>query len=323
MKASIYTQYGSPDVLTIKEIATPIPNDTEVLVKVYASTVNRTDCAMLRAKPFIMRFMTGLLKPKRPILGTDFAGRVEAVGKAVTSFKPGDRVYGFDDMGLSSHAQYLTIAETKALSVMPENLSYEAAAASCEGAHYAYNFVNKVGLKSGQRVLINGASGAIGSAAVQILKHFGLDVTAVCNTQSMALLRPLGVDQVIDYTKEDFTKMGGQYDFIFDAVGKSSFSKCKPLLKPRGIYISSELGWMAQNLFLALLTPLFGGKKVIFPIPVDVKGSMLFIKKLIELNQFKAIIDRQYALEQIAEAFTYVESGQKTGNVVIVMHEQD
>lgn len=323
MKASIYTRYGSPDVLTIKEIATPIPNDTEVLVKVYASTVNRTDCAMLRAKPFIMRFMTGLLKPKRPTLGTDFAGRIEAVGKAVTSFKPGDRVYGFDDMGLSSHAQYLTIAETKALSVMPENLSYEAAAASCEGAHYAYNFVNKVGLKSGQRVLINGASGAIGSAAVQILKHFELDITAVCNTQSMALLRPLGADQVIDYTKEDFTKMGGQYDFIFDAVGKSSFSKCKPLLKPRGIYISSELGWMAQNLFLALLTPLFGGKKVIFPIPVDLKGSMLFIKKLIELNQFKAIIDRQYALEQIAEAFTYVESGQKTGNVVIVVHEQD
>jgi len=323
MKASIYTQYGSPDVLTIKEIATPIPNDTEVLVKVYASTVNRTDCAMLRAKPFIMRFMTGLLKPKRPTLGTDFAGRIEAVGKAVTSFKPGDRVYGFDDMGLSSHAQYLTIAETKALSVMPENLSYEAAAASCEGAHYAYNFVNKVGLKSGQRVLINGASGAIGSAAVQILKHFELDITAVCNTQSMALLRPLGADQVIDYTKEDFTKMAGQYDYIFDAVGKSSFSKCKPLLKSRGIYISSELGWMAQNLFLALLTPLFGGKKVIFPIPVDVKGSMLFIKKLIELNQFKAIIDRQYALEQIAAAFTYVESGQKTGNVVIVVHEQD
>ncbi len=320
MQAATYEQYGSPDVLQIKEVEKPVPKEREVLIRVYAATVNRTDCAMLRAKPFIMRFVTGLFKPGKSITGTDFAGMIEAVGKDVTAFKAGDKVFGFDDSGVCSHARYLTLSEDKALSTLPENTSYQQAAASLEGAHYAYNFINKVDLKSGHKVLVNGATGAIGSAAVQMLTYFGAVVTAVCDTKNIALVKSLGADKVIDYTKEDFTTQDDQkYDFMFDTVGKSSFARCKPLLQPKGVYISSELGAMAQNPFLALLTPLTGGKKVVFPIPTDTKGSISFIKKLMEEGKFKPVIDRTYPLAQIAEAYRYVEKGQKTGNVVITM----
>lgn len=282
MKAIIYTRYGPPDVLEIKEVDKPVPAANEILVKVKAATVNRTDCAVLRAKPFIMRFGTGLLKPKKQIMGTEFAGEVEAVGAAVTLFKTGDRVFGFDDMVLSSYAQYLTIAENKGLAIIPDNIGYEQAAASCEGAHYAYNMINKTRLVSGQKVLVNGASGGIGSAAVQLLKYFGANVVAVCDTKNLELVKSMGADKVIDYTTSDFTKAGEKFDYIFDAVGKSSFGKCRPLLNDGGVYISSELGWMAENIFFALVTPLTGNKKVIFPIPKDIKGSVLLIKKLME-----------------------------------------
>jgi NADPH:quinone reductase-like Zn-dependent oxidoreductase len=319
MKAIVCKKYGPPDVLQLKEVEKPTPKDNEVLVRVNATTVNRTDSAMIRAKPFIMRFFTGLFKPKNPILGTEFAGKIEAVGKDVMSFKVGDKVFGLNDNGLSSHAQYMTILEDKALTIIPENITYEQAAASTEGAHYAFNFINKVTIKSGQKVLVNGASGAIGSAAVQLLKYFGANVDAVCNTKNIELVKSLGADKVFDYTKEDFTKGDQKYDFVFDTVGKSSFAKCKPLLQPGGIYISSELGYMAQNIFFALVTPVIGNKKVRFPLPVDCKRSVLFIKKLIEEGKFKAVIDRKYPLEQIVEAYKYVETGQKTGNVVITV----
>jgi NADPH:quinone reductase-like Zn-dependent oxidoreductase len=319
MKAIVCTKYGPPDVLQLKEVEKPTPKDNEVLVRVNATTVNRTDSAMIRAKPFIMRFFTGLFKPNNPILGTEFAGKIEAVGKDVMSFKVGDKVFGLNDNGLSSHAQYMTILEDKALTIIPENITYEQAAASTEGAHYAFNFINKVTIKSGQKVLVNGASGAIGSAAVQLLKYFGANVDAVCNTKNIELVKSLGADKVFDYTKEDFTKGDQKYDFVFDTVGKSSFAKCKPLLQPGGIYISSELGYMAQNIFFALVTPVIGNKKVRFPLPVDCKRSVLFIKKLIEEGKFKAVIDRKYPLEQIVEAYKYVETGQKTGNVVITV----
>jgi NADPH:quinone reductase-like Zn-dependent oxidoreductase len=319
MKAIVCKKYGPPDVLQLKEVEKPTPKDNEVLVRVNATTVNRTDYAMFRAKPFIMRFFTGLFKPKNPILGTEFAGKIEAVGKDVMSFKVGDKVFGLNDNGLSSHAQYMTILEDKALTIIPENITYEQAAASTEGAHYAFNFINKVTIKSGQKVLVNGASGAIGSAAVQLLKYFGANVDAVCNTKNIELVKSLGADKVFDYTKEDFTKGDQKYDFVFDTVGKSSFAKCKPLLQPGGIYISSELGYMAQNIFFALVTPVIGNKKVRFPLPVDCKRSVLFIKKLIEEGKFKAVIDRKYPLEQIVEAYKYVETGQKTGNVVITV----
>ena len=318
MKAVINTKYGPPEVLQLKEIEKPTPKGDEVLIKINATTVNRTDCATLRAEPFFARFFTGIFKPKNPILGTEFAGIIEAVGKNVSSYQVGDRVFGFDDKGSGSHAQYKTISKDKALTKMP-NITYEQAAASTEGAYYAYNFINKVNLKNGQKVLVNGATGGIGSAVIQFLKYFGANITAVCNTKDFELVKSLGADKVIDYTKEDFTKDNQKYNYIFDAVGKSSFAKCKPLLQPGGVYMSSELGFMAQNIFFALITPIIGNKKVIFPIPTDLKGSIIFIKMLIEKGKFKTVIDRKYPLEQIVEAYRYVEKGQKVGNVVITV----
>ena len=326
MKAIVYTKYGSPDVLQLKEVEKPVPNDYEVLIKVHATTVNRTDSATIRAIPFFARLVTGLFKPKKQIPGTEFAGEIEAIGKKVSSLKPGDNVFGFTDQGSGAHAQYVTILEDHATTI-PQNLSYEQAAASTEGAHYAYNFINKVNLQKGQHVLVNGATGAIGSALVQLLKYFGANITAVCDTKNMELVKSLGAGKVIDYTKEDFTKNKEKYDFVFDAVGKSSFFKCKHLLNPGGIYISSDLGYMAQNMFLPLITsiikPLTKGKKTLFPIPVDIRKSILLIKSLIEQNKFKAVIDRKYPLEQIVEAYRYVETGQKTGNVVITVDHKN
>jgi len=321
MKASIYTSYGPPAVLSLAEIEKPVPKNNEVLVAVKATTVNRTDCAMLRAKPFIMRFLTGLFKPSNPVLGTEFAGIVETVGKEVQAFKPGDRVFGFNDQGMHAHAQYLVLAEDKNITTIPAHITFKQAAASCEGSHYAYNMIKKVKLEPGQKVLVNGASGGIGSAAVQLLKHFGAEITAVCGTKNTELVRSLGAGRVIDYTHTDFTKEDQQYAVVLDTVGKSSFAKCKPLLQPRGAYISSELGWLCENIFLALFTPLFSKKKVIFPVPSDIKGTMLLVKQLLEQGTFRPLIDREYPLEKIAEAFSYVETGQKTGNVVISMDD--
>ena len=326
MKAVVYTKYGPPDVLQLKEVEKPIPKDDEVLIKIHATTVNRTDCATIRAIPFFARLVTGIFKPKKEIPGTEFAGKIEEIGKNVTYFKVGEKVFGFDDQGSGSHAQYMTIKEDKAI-IIPDNISYEQAAASSEGAHYAYNFINKVDPKKGQNVLVNGATGAIGSAAVQLLKYFDVNVTAVCNTKNIELVKSLGANKVIDYTKEDFTKDEEKYNFVFDAVGKSSFAKCKPLLQSSGIYISSDLGYMAQNVFLPLITPIIkpmiGNKKTVFPIPTDIRGSILLIKKLIEQGKFKAVIDRKYPLEQIVEAYRYVEKGQKTGNVVITVEHNN
>ena len=329
MKAIVYTKYGSPDVLKLKDVEKPVPKDFELLIRVRATSVNRTDCANLRAKPSIMRISMGLLKPKKQILGTEFAGDIEAIGKAITSFNIGDHVFGFDDSGLSSYAEYLLISEDKGLTTMPKGITFSQAAACIEGAHYAFNFINKVDLKRGHKVLVNGASGGIGSATVQLLKYFKADITAVCNTKNTELVRSLGANRVIDYTKEDFTKDNERYDFVFDSVGKSSFGKCKSLLKQGGVYISSELGWMIQNIFYALVTAMFGSlpgqseKKVKFPYPSNIKRSVILIKKLIEEGKYRSVIDRSYSFEQIAEAFKYVEKGEKTGNVVIIGVELD
>ncbi|MFL0248075.1 NAD(P)-dependent alcohol dehydrogenase [Candidatus Clostridium stratigraminis] len=317
MKAITRTEYGSSDVFKLKEVDVPSPKDNEILIRVYATTVNRTDCAILSGKPFIMRFFTGLLKPDSTITGTDFAGQIEFVGKSVTNFKIGDRVFGFNDTGLGSHAQYMTVSEDKAVAIIPNELTYEEAAASLEGAHYAYNCINKVNLRSGQKVLVNGGTGAIGSSLVQFLKYFDTYVTAVSSTENIELVKSLGADKVIDYTKEDFTQDTQEYHFIFDSVGKSSFAKCKPLLQPDGVYISTELGYMAQNLFLAFITSKICSKKVIFPVPTDIKGTILFIKDLIEKQRFKPVIDRRYPLDKIHEAYNYVATGQKIGNVII------
>ncbi len=319
MKAVIYTKYVPPEVLQIKEIQKPTPKDDELLVKVHAATVNRTDCANLRAKPFIMRFIIGLTKPNKLVLGTEFAGVVEAVGKDVKEFKGGDRVFGFDDHALGSHAEYLTISQKKAIASIPENFSYEQAAASVEGAHYAYNFINKVELEPDQHILVNGATGAIGSACLQFLNYYGIQVTAVCQSKDEELIKSLGAKRIIDYTKEDFTKEKTQYDFVFDTVGKSRFKKCLPIIKPGGAYISSELGDNAENVFLSLAKPIIGSKKVLFPVPNDIKRSVLFVKKLAKENKYAPVIDKTFSLDQIVEAYNYVETGMKVGNVVIKM----
>jgi len=319
MKAIVYTKYGPPDVLQLTEVEKPAPNETEVLIRIYAATVNRTDCGFLRAAPFIVRFFSGLMKPKNAILGNEFAGQIEAVGKGVTSFGVGDRVFGFNGVTFGAHAEYMVMPEEAPLATMPEHMTYEEAAPSLEGSHYALSDIRAAHIQKGQRVLIYGATGAIGSAAVQLVKHIGADVTAVCGTKNVTLVKSLGADKVVDYEKEDFTKDDQAYDVVFDAVGKSSFAKCKPLLKPGGIYVSTDLGYMAQNPFLAITTPLFGKKKVLFPIPTISKMDVIFIKDLIEAGKFKPVIDRRYSLEEVADAYRYVETGQKIGNVVITV----
>ena len=265
-----------------------------------------------------MRLLTGLFKPKLSTTGTDFAGQIEATGKNVTSFKNGDKVMGFGGgLGIGSHSQYLLLSETKAIRVMiniPDNLQYEAAAACLEGAFYAGG-ITFLQPKAGQNAMVYGATGAIGVSYVQYLKFYGVYITAVCRGEHSELVRSLGADKVIDYTKDDFTKDTERYDFVLDAVGKSSFSKCKPLLKKKGIYMSSG---GAENLLLIPLTSLLGGKKVVFK-SFRIKEGLSFIKGMIENGNFKPVIDRKYPIDKIAEAFTYVATGQKIGNVIITM----
>jgi NADPH:quinone reductase-like Zn-dependent oxidoreductase len=319
VKAAIYTTYGSPDAIELKDVAKPVPAGDQILIRVRATTVNRTDCAALRGTPRFARIIYGMRGPKNLVLGNEFAGEVESVGSAVTLFQPGDRVFGYNDHTYGGHAEYMTMPERGMLAIMPENVTFTDAAPTAEGAHYALKDIRKANVKNGQKVLVNGASGAIGSASVQILKHMGAEVTAVCGTRNVDLVRSLGADHVLDYTREDFTKTNERYDFIHDAVGKSSFGACRKLLKPDGIYCPSELGFLAQNPFLALLTSRFGSKKVIFPIPRSSQDDMLFLKGLIETGALRPVIDRHYPLDEITEAYRYVETGRKTGNVVIAV----
>ncbi len=319
MRAITYTKYGPPEVVKLTEVAKPVPKENEVLIKVYAATVNRTDCGFRSAEYFISRFFSGLFKPNLQILGNEFAGEIEAIGKNVSSFIIGDKVFGYNDTRFGAHAEYMTIAENDSITTMPDGLTYEQAAPVCEGGHYALCDIRAAKVKNGQNVLVNGATGAIGSAAVQLLKHFGANVTAVCGTKNIELIKSLGADFIIDYTKQDFTEIDKTFDFIFDAVGKSSYGKCKPLLNERGIYISTELGKNSENILLALTTPLLGGKKLLFPLPTINKKDVVFLKELVETGKYKPVIDRKYRLEQILEAYKYVETGQKTGNVVITM----
>jgi NADPH:quinone reductase-like Zn-dependent oxidoreductase len=317
MKAAVHTRYGPPEVARISEVEKPAAKDNEVLVKVHATTVNRTDCGLRAAEPFVNRFFTGLIRPRVTVLGNEFAGEVEAVGSGVTSFEVGDRVFGYNGSRFGAHAEYLAIPEDGSVATMPANVTFEEAAPSTEGSHYALSLIRKAKIRSGQGVLVNGATGAIGSAAVQLLRRLGADVTAVCDTENVELVRGLGAGRVIDYTAEDFTKDEQTYDVVLDAVGKSSFGRCKRLLKPGGIYLSSDLGPLSQNPILALITPLFGGKRVMFPIPRDDQDMVRYFKGLVESGEFKPLIDRRYPLDQIVQAYRYVETGQKIGNVVI------
>jgi NADPH:quinone reductase-like Zn-dependent oxidoreductase len=299
MKAAVHIRYGPPEVVRISEAEKPTAKDKQVLVKVYAKAVNRTDCACRAAKPFFMRLFTGLTKPRATVLGSEFAGVIEAIGSGVTSFKVGDKVFGYNEGPFEAHGEYLSIPEGASLATMPDNVSYEQAAPSTEGSHYALSHIRAAKIQSGHDVLVNGATGAIGSAAVQLLKSLGANVTAVCDTANVELVMGLGADGAIDYTAVDFTKDEQTYDVVLDSVGKSSFSHCRGLLKPAGIYLSSELGPGAENPFLALIAPLHGGKKVMFPIPKHDQEMVGYFKDLIESGQFKPVIDRTYPLNQI------------------------
>jgi len=318
MKAAVRDRYGPPDVISVRDVPRPEPATGQVLVRVYATTVSRTDCAALSGTPFIFRFFVGFPRP-RPVTGSDFAGEVASVGAGVTRFRPGDRVWGFRDNGASSHAQFLTFPADGPIAPMPAGVPYDLAGASLEGAHYAINFINKVQLVAGQRVLVNGATGGIGSALVQLLKRHGVHVTAVCPGEYTNRILALGADRVVDYASVDFTQEDSQYDFVFDAVGKSTFGRCRRILAPRGVYISSELGPWGQNLLFALVTPLGRARKVVFPVPMDVNATLSLMSILLETGAFTPLIDRRYSLDDVRAAFTYVAAGRKIGNVLITL----
>jgi NADPH:quinone reductase-like Zn-dependent oxidoreductase len=331
MKAIVYTKYGPPEVLQLKEVPKPAPKDNEVLIKIHATTVNRTDCGFRKPEyPVIIRLVNGLFKPKKTILGSELAGEIEAVGKDVKTFKPGDQVFGLSVPNFGAHAEYICLPETGPIATKPVNMSYNEAAAVCDGLMLAITYIRKIDFTSERKILINGASGSIGSACVQLARYYGAEITAVCDTRNLEMVKRLGAEEIIDYTKEDFTKTGKLYDVVMDAVGKSSFFLCRKILKPGGVYFSTELGFFAQNVFLALLTPIFSilpglqtGKKVLFPIPKDSKEDVVFFKELIESGKYKAVIDRSYSLEKIIEAVKYVETGLKAGNIVITMNHND
>ncbi|MBW8738837.1 MAG: NAD(P)-dependent alcohol dehydrogenase [Streptomyces turgidiscabies] len=319
MKAAVHNRYGPPDVVRIAEVDKPSVGERDVLVRVHATTVNRTDCAYRAAKPFFMRLLTGLTRPRRTVLGTEYAGVVEAVGSGVASFSVGDRVFGYNEGAFGTHAEYLSVPHDGPIATMPTGVTFEEAAPGTEGAHYALAFLTKAGSRAGHDVLVYGATGGIGSAAVQLLKQRGATVTAVCGPDHLDLVKGLGADRVVDYTAQDFTRDEQSYDAVFDAVGKSTFGQCKRLLKPGGVYLSSELGPGCQNLLLPLVTPLFRGRKVKFPIPTQNQEMVRSFRDLMEAGEFRPVVDRRYPLEEIADAYRYVETGQKTGNVVITV----
>ncbi|MGI9530611.1 NAD(P)-dependent alcohol dehydrogenase, partial [Lutimonas sp.] len=264
--------------------------------------------------------MLGLFKPKRSVIGSDFAGKIVAKGNLVKDFDLEDRVFGFVDQGVGSQAQFMSISRDHLFRI-PKDVDYKTAAAGLEGAHYAYTFLHKVSIVDGQSILINGATGGIGSALLQFVNQYDVNITATANTRNVALIKSLGADRVIDYTKEDFTKISEKFDFVFDAVGKSTFGKCRPLLKEKGVYISSELGPYSQNLFFSLYSLFFGKQKVIFPYPYPQKKTIPYISQCLLNKTFNPVIDRVYSFENIAKAYEYVLKGEKTGNVVISVND--
>jgi len=323
MKVIICTKYGSPDVLQLKEVEKPTPKDNEVLIRIFAAIVSPSDCVFRKGEPFIARFFSGLIRPKNSIPGEMLAGEIEAVGKDVKLFKKGDQVFGSTGMSLGAYAEYICLPEEGVLTIKPANLTYEDAATVCDGALTALPFLRDKGnIQSGQKVLINGASGSVGTAAVQLAKYYGAEVTGVCSTTNLELVKSLGADKVIDYTKEDFTQSGETYDVIFDAVGKSLFTRCKSSLTQRGVYLTTvpTLVIMLQMLW----TSKIGSKRAIIAFtglrPAREKTKdLIFLKELVEVGKIKPVIDRLYPLEQIVEAHRYVETGHKKGNVVITV----
>jgi len=317
MKAVICDRYGPPDVLRIADVERPVPGPDEVLIRIRATTVNRSDCHYRLGTPPYARLFSGLIRPRHRILGSELAGDVEAAGPAVTEFTPGDAVFGVKAWKFGAHAEYICMRESAALAHKPAGVSYEEAAAVCDGVILALMCLRRADIRKGRSILIYGASGSIGTAAVQLSRYYDADVTGVCNTRNLELIANLGADRVIDYTRDDFTTNGQTYDVIFDAVGKHSFGRCRDSLNPGGIYLATD---HLRNLVLALWTARIGDKKVVFPIPPRyTKQDVVFLKGLMEAGQYQAVIDRRYPLADVAEACRYVETEQKTGNVVLTV----
>lgn len=318
MKAAVHLRYGPPEVVHVLDCPRPVPKSGEFLVRVHATTVNRTDCGFRSAVYVISRLFCGLLKPRQTILGCEYAGEVVEV-HGVKAVNIGDRVFGYNDSRFGAHAEYIVVRKEDAFAFIPDGISYTDAAPLTEGAHYALGNLRAAGVKSGTSVLVYGATGAIGSAAVQLAHVMGARVTAVCGTPHLDVGRSLGADRVLDYTKPEFTELAEQFDLVFDAVGKLSWSYAKPLLTKHGAYISTELGAGSQNPFLALATPMLGGKRVLFPIPTISKTDVEYIRSLVVDGKFRPLIDRVMLIDDIVDAYRFVETGKKVGNVVIVM----
>jgi NADPH:quinone reductase-like Zn-dependent oxidoreductase len=317
MRAVVHDRYGPPEVLRLEDAEQPVPKPDEVLIRVHATTVSRTDSALRAGAPFISRFITGLRRPKRRILGSDLSGEVEAVGATVTEFEVGDRVFGINPWKFGAHAEFICMRASGALAHMPAGMPFDEAAAVCDGGILALNAIRPARLQAGQRILVYGASGSIGSAGVQLARSFGAAVTGVCRTGSVELVRSLGADEVIDSMQEDFTTDGRTYDAILDAVGSLTFTSCRGSLKTGGMYLATD---GLRNLALTLWTSRIGDKRVRFPIPPKfTKQDVVFLKQLIDAGKYRAVIDRRYPLEQVVEATRYVETKQKTGNVVLTV----
>lgn len=323
MKAAVHRVYGPPETVSVERIDVPVPAKDELLVHVRATTVNRTDSGFRSAEYFVSRFFSGLFRPKFNVLGNEFAGDVVATGDAVTSASIGDRVFGFNDVRFGAHAEYMIVKDSDAFAAIPEGLSYAEAAPITEGAHYALCNLRAAKVEAGQSILVNGGTGAIGSAAIQLSKAMGLTVTAVCGPDHIELVRSLGADSVVDYSRQDFTTLGDRFDVVFDAVGKSTWAKCKPLLTERGIYMSTELGPYLQNPLFALFTPLAGGKRLLFPLPTISKDDVGYLRDLVATAKFRPLIDRYTTFDDIVETYRYVEKGFKVGNVVVVLDSHD
>ena len=326
MKAIVCTKYGAPDVLQLQEVERPVPKDNEVLIKVHAATATTAGLIGRKGEPFFVRFFMGLTKPKKNILGQELAGEIEAVGKDVKLFKEGDQVFGMTGIALGAHAEFKCMPEDGALVIKPTNMTYEESVAVVEGGLTALNFLrNKGNIQRGQKVLIYGASGSVGTASIQVAKYFGAEVTGVCSTTNLELVKSLGADMVIDYTKEDFTENGQTYDIIFDTVGKRSFSLCKGSLTQKGVYLDTA---GVATIFPMLWTSMFGSKKAILTATYmrpasEITKDLIFLKELIEAGKIQSVIDRRYPLEQTAEAHRYVEKGHKKGNVVITLEHNN
>ncbi len=318
MRAAVTTRYGPPSVVQIREVPDPIPGAGEILVRVTRTTVNRTDCGFRAPHPWFVRLVAGLREPAHPVNGSEFAGEVAALGPGVTTFAVGDRVFGFREQEFGAHAQYLTIAADDAVAATPPGVSDDLAAASTEASQYALSSLRAGRISRDSRVLVYGSTGAIGSAAVQFLTSRGVATTAVCDGVHAELMTDLGADRIIDRTSEDFTQDEGRYDVVFDAVGKSSFRACRPLLTPRGTYLTTDLGPLSQNPPLTLATAASSGRRAVLALPPRRDQAFArFIASELASGRFRPVIDRHYPLDRIVEAYEYVESGQKIGNVVV------